>query len=60
MTTQNWGQVPILSTSRDPATARLRVASASRSEMQIALGEYFLGASKRLAVPVGDVQYSVV
>ena len=53
-------QAPILSTSRDPLKARLKVSASSRTEGQIALGSMFVAVSERLAVPVGNVFYSVL
>lgn len=44
------GQVPILGTTRDPLTARLKVSASSREETQIARGEFFAGRSLRSAV----------
>lgn len=57
--TQNT-QAPILSTDRDPAIGRLKTSSASRQELQIVRGEFYVGSSERAAVPIGDTYYSVL
>ena len=51
---------PILATSRDPDTARLRVSSSTRQEYQIATGEFFNGISERQAIPVGNTYNAVL
>lgn len=53
---------PILATSRDPDTARLKVSTATRQELQIAQGGFFTGFSQRLNVtasPTGTFYYTV-
>ena len=51
---------PILSTSRDPNNARLRVSTATRQAVQIARGKFFVGSSERLGVPILNVHDSVL
>lgn len=51
---------PILATSRDTASARLKVSTATRQELQITRGEYFVGSSARTDIPVNNTFYSVI
>lgn len=51
---------PILATSRDPLTARLKVSTATRQEFQIANGAYYVGSSIRQAIPINNTNYSVL
>jgi len=51
---------PILATSRDPKTARLKVSSSTRAETQIIRGDFFVGASVRPLIPVNNDYKSVI
>lgn len=46
------GQVPILGTTRDPITARLKVSAATREQIQIGRGEFFVGRTLRTNIGV--------
>lgn len=39
---------------------RFKVATATRQELQIARGEYFVGSSQRVGIPVNNTFYSVI
>lgn len=51
---------PILSTGRNPDTARVRVSTATRSEYQILKGDFFVGTSVREGIPIDNDYTSVV
>ena len=41
-------------------TRRLKVSTATREELQITRGEFFVGNSTRLAIPTGNIHYSAI
>ena len=51
---------PVMATSDDPATARLKVSSSTRQENQIVKGEFFVGESVRPLIPVNNDYYTVI
>lgn len=49
-----------LLTSFDIGIRRLKVSTVTRQELQITRGEYFVGSSQRVNIPVNNTYYSVI
>jgi hypothetical protein len=52
--------LPVAVYTEDGPAQRIKVSTVTRQELQIVRAQFFVGSSKRIAVPINDTHYSVL